>query len=427
MNRFLNIAIGCLTAILLTNIPALAETVAQALQRGDGDAARAALTAQVAGRPDAGLHRAHLEGMIALRQGDVQNAITIFRAILDVAPDFEPSRLWLIRALQAAGQGNLATAQARRLASQTEDTRLRDQLLNQIATTQGARRGGVALRFALLPSTNITAGTSTETVLIDGLPFVLDPGSRAASGLGVTLGATAWRSWALGPSWTAIGSASLDHRKFNTALKPDETDLALRFDAAYRGQRGNIAFGPRFSLLFQDGKRARRQAGLGLSATYLAAPRLRFFLTAEVLQQRFPQSPFRDGTRASATPGLQWALARQTILTVELPILRETTRAAHLAHTDLAFGVGVSTRLGRGLNLGVGALAGRNAYDGLYPGFAVARTDRVKSLRLNLSHESFQMRGLVPELSLTRKWQSSNIPLHRMTTTDVALSLSRRF
>lgn len=427
MKPLLSKVICGLTAIVISIAPAQGETIAQAMQRGDADAARAALTKQVAGRQDAGLHRAHLEGMIALRQGDPDTAIEIFRGILSVAPDFEPSRLWLIRALQLSGQHHSAITQARRLATQTEDARLRDQLLNQITTARDTRRGGVALRFALLPSTNITAGTSTETVLIDGVPFTLDPGSRAASGVGVTLGATAWHSWSLSPSWDAIASASLDHRWFNTEFKPDETDLALRLDAAFRGKRGSVSFGPRFALLFQDGDRARRQAGVGMSAIYLAAPRLRVFLTAEVLRQNFPQAPFRNGTRASATPGMQWALSQQTILTVELPILRETARAPHLAHTDLALGVGLSTQIGRGFNLGVGTLAGRNAYDGAYPGFDIARTDRVRSLRLNVSHDRLQFRGLMPEISVTRKWQSSNIPLHKMTTTDVALSLSRRF
>lgn len=427
MNGLRCTALLWLTAILVATTPARAETVAQALQRGDATAARTALNAQIEGRPDAGLHRAHLEGMIALRQGDATNAISIFRAILDVAPEFEPSRLWLIRAHHAAGQGELAMSQARRLASQTEDTALRDQLLNQIAAAQGPRRSGIALRFALLPSSNLTGGTSTETVVIDGLPFTLDERSRKASGIGVTLGATAWRSWALGPSWTAIGSASLDHRKFNTSVKPDETDLALRLDAAYRGEKGSVAFGPRLSLLFQEGQRARRQAGLGLSATYLATPRLRIVVTAEILQQRFPQSPFRNGTRVSATPGLQWALSQHTILTLELPMLRETARAAHLAHRDFALGAGLSTRFESGLHLGVGALAGRNRYQGAYPGFGFARSDRLRSLRVSLSHERVQMRGLVPEIGVTRMSQSSNIPLHSMTRTDVSLSLSRRF
>lgn len=427
MKRFSKVIIGGLAALFILNSQAQSETVEQALRRGDAQAARVALSEQIAGRKDAGLHRAQLEGMIALRQGDPDTAIKIFRGILAIAPTFEPSRIGLIRALEASGQRSSAITHARRLASQTEDGHLRDQLLSQIAMAEGARRGGVALRFALLPSSNITGGTTTETVLVGGVPFTLDPASREASGVGLTLGATAWRSWSLGRSWNATASASVDFRTFNTALKPDETELALRLDASHRGPRASVAFGPRYSMLFQDGSRARQQAGIGMNAAYLAAPRLRFFLSAEMLRQTYPQADFRNGTRTSVTPGLQWALSPQTILTAELPMLRESARARHLAHKDVALGIGLATRMSGGLNLSVSVLGGRNAYDGIYPGFTLARTDHVKSLRLSISHNKVQVRGLMPELSVTRKWQSSNIPLHDTRTTDFALSLSRRF
>ncbi|MCF8486073.1 MAG: surface lipoprotein assembly modifier [Rhodobacteraceae bacterium] len=427
MKQFASALIGGMAAVLLFTGSVQAETVGQALRRGDAEAARAALSAEVAGRKDAGLHRAQLEGLIALRQGEPAKAMQIFRAILEVAPGFEPARLGLVKALEAAGQRGTAIVQARRLALQTEDQGLRDQLLSEVALAEGPKRGGVALRFGLLPSSNITGGADADTVLVGGVPFTLDLASRKAGGVGATVGATAWHRWSLGKEWTATASASVDLRLFNTALKADETDVGLRLDLSRQGPRGSVSFGPRFAMLFQDGDRARRQAGVGLNATYFASPRLRFFLSAEVLRQDFPQSSFRDGTRSSATVGLQWALSRETFLTVEVPMLRETAVAAHLAHKDLGLGIGLATQLRGGLNLGVSVFGGRNAYDGVYPGFTVARRDDVKSLRLRLSHDKVKIRGLVPELSVTRKWQASTIPLHDVTTTDVALSLSRRF
>ncbi|TVP72728.1 MAG: DUF560 domain-containing protein [Rhodobacteraceae bacterium] len=404
-----------------------AETMAQALQRGDAVAAREALSRHLARRPDAGLHQAQLEGLIALRAGDADGAIAIFRDILAVAPDFEPARMWLIRALHAAGQLGAAVAQAHQLASRTEDAQLRDQLLTQLATVRHHPRAGLALRFALLPSSNITAGSATRTVMIDGVPFMLDPASRATSGLGVTLGATAWYRWTLGPMMTAIVSASLDHRRFSTSRKPDETELALRLDVTRRGPRSTLTFGPRVTQLFQAGDLTRQQAGFGTSAAGLVTARLQLFIHAEYLRQRFPRAEFRDGIQIRVTPGLHYALSQDTRLTLELPVLRETARAAHLTHTDLALGLGLSTRLGDELHLGVSTLLGRNTHDGVYPGFSVARRDRVRSLRVTLSHDRLQFQGLVPQLTLTRRWQSSNIPLHRMRATDVALSLSRRF
>lgn len=143
MKQFGSALIGGMAAVLLFTGSVQAETVGQALRRGDAEAARAALSAEVAGRKDAGLHRAQLEGLIALRQGEPAKAMQIFRAILEVAPGFEPARLGLVKALEAAGQRGTAIVQARRLALQTEDQGLRDQLL----AGRGAKARGRGAAF----------------------------------------------------------------------------------------------------------------------------------------------------------------------------------------------------------------------------------------------------------------------------------------
>ena len=406
---------------------AQSRALTESLARGDVVRARAILDAEVAGRADAALHRAHLEGLIALRQGDAGKAVEIFEAIVDIAPGFAPARLALVQALHAAGRRGPALAQARRLANMTEDAQLRDALLDQIALSEGARHGGVALRFSLLPSSNITGGASAETVMLGGVPFVLDPASRKARGTGVALGVTAWRSWTLGRAWTATAAASLDRRLFDTALKPHESELSLRLTAAYRSARAEVSFGPRLALLRQSGGLARRQVGLGMAGAWLMSPRAQLTLTGDWLRQDYPQAPFRSGTLTSLVPGVHWAVGKRTTLFAEAPMLRETAAAPHLAHRDLGLVLGVATQTAGGLTLGLSAYAGRNRYDGVYPGFDLARKDKVRSLRLSLSHERFVLHGLRPEISLTRKWQDSTIPLHDLTTTDVGLSLARRF
>lgn len=409
------------------NGPLQAQTIGQSLKAGDYDVARATLEKQVGTRKDANLHRAHLEGMIALRRGQPAEAIRIFRAILEIAPKFEPARMQLIRALEVNGQRGAAIGEARRLAGSTEDQRLRDQLLDQIALAKGPRRSGVALRFSILPSTNITGGTSNETVLIGGVPFVLDPASREASGVGLNFGLSAWHQWELGRNTRGTLSASIDHRVYDTSLKTDETEVGLRIDIAHRMQRGSVTFGPRYTLLFQGGEEARSQLGFGLNGSYLISPRVRLTYSAEWLKQKFNGQSFRDGTRLSVTPGVQWALSRQTTLSAELPMLRETANAAHLAHRDIGLGLGISTRLENGLGLGLFASVGRNTYDGQFPGFTFARKDTVRTLRISANHEAIKIGPFIPEISVTQKWQSSNVPIHDVTTTDFGLSFIRRF
>ena len=420
------IAAAGFAAILLPH-PLQAETVAEALTRGDAPAARVALEAEVKGDPEADLLRAQLEGIIAMRAGDFAKAATIFQGILKVAPGYEPARLQLYRALDRMGQRQEAMTHARRIAATTDDRNLRDALLSQIARDRNARPGGVALRFSLLPSTNITGGARTSTVVIGGVPFELDPASREAAGIGISVGATAWRSFEIARDWRATLSGSVDARMYDTNLRADETDLGLRFDLSRRWARGNISFGPRLAVLFQDGTEARRQVGFGLSADLKLNRRLWLGVSAETLDQRFAGADFRRGTKSTASVGLRWAATPSIWLTGELSGARETALAKHLAHSDLGLGLGVETQLRGGTVFGADVFVSRNTYDGDFPGFSAPRRDNVKSVSLSVRDPRISWRGVTPEFSVTRKRQASNIPIHDTWTTDFGLSFSKRF
>ena len=431
LRRFLRRQAGrcaaLLMACLLAAAPARAETIEAAVRRGDYPAARALLEAQVSGKPGADLHRQHLEGLIALRGGDPARAAAIFRAILARNPGYEPARLQLIVALDQMGQEGQAVRQAEQLAATTDDARLREGLLAEIATRKDARQGGVALRFSLLPSSNVTGGTRAESVTIGGLPFVLDPTSREAGGIGLNLGITAWHGWDLSETWRATVSASADRKVYDTDLRADETELGLRLDFSRKGKTSTLAFGPRFTLLFQNGDEVRRQAGLGGRAIWRLGPRAALTFSGEWLDQSFASAPHRDGHKATGSLAFSWMLSPQTMLTIGLPFEREKARADHLSHRDLGLAVGVQTRFDGGLRLGLDLSVSGNRYDGLYPVFGVARKDEVSSLRLSISNPKVGWRGLMPEFSITRKHQDSNIPLHETWTTDFGLSLVKRF
>jgi hypothetical protein len=404
---------------------AQADTLELALKRGDATAARAALEAQVAGKPDADIHRAHLEGLLAMRRGDLRQAEAMFRAILARYPGFEPSRVQLVIVLDKLGDP-AARQEARRLAETTRDAGLRARLARKIDTQGRSDKSGVQFRFALLPSSNLTGGPKTDTILLGGLPFRLDPGSRQAAGVGLSLGLVAWRNWELSPDWQLTLSGSADRRVYDTDAKPDETEVGARLAFAHKASWGGLSMGPRTAVLFQHGKVVRRQAGLAVEAAVLTGEKTRLNFSAEVLRQRFPQSAFRDGTLSRAQIGLRWAASRDTTFHLNLPVERETAEADHLSHLELGIELGVQFRRGQ-MGIGLAAATSLDRYDGVYPGFDVARKDKVSSLELTLKHDKLNWQGMVPELSITRTRQDSNIPLHDSWTTDVGLNLVKRF
>jgi outer membrane protein len=411
---------------LLLAVGARAGTVDEALQRGDASAARAALEAEIANQRDANLHRAHLEGLIAMQQGDLAKAETIFQSILTASPGFEPSRLQLVIVLEKLGRSREAAIEAERVAATTKDARLRKALQERGAVERTAPRAGVDLRFALLPSTNLTGGPSAETVMIGGLPFRLDPASREAAGIGLSFGMTAWRRWDLANNWRLTLSGSADARLYEIEEKSDETEFGLRLDFGRTAKRGALSFGPKLSVLVQGDSIARRQVGMGLAGNFVTGQKSRIIFSTELLRQIFPETPYRDGNLARGMIGFRWALKSDAMLSLEIPALRETATVAHLSHSDLGLGLNLQIQSGD-LGIGLGISVSQNRYDGVYPGFGVAREDIVKNLRLSLRHDAVNWKGLAPELSITRKNQDSNIPLHDSWTTDIGISLVKRF
>lgn len=448
--------IGILIVFSATTI-ATADAVDDALLRGDADAARTALETQVAGRKDGQLLRNHLEGIIAMRAGDYAKAAHIFRNIRAVSPGFEPARMQLAIAMERSNQSNTRSAQV--MAAPSSKQRPRAKLgaaigakrataavvASEVSATPATgtlpiiarpvairpaptmRKGGVTFRFALLPSTNLTEGTSAETVLIGGLPFTLDPASRQKAGVGLTFGTTAYYRWDLAKDWRAMLSGSADARLYDTALKPNETEFGLRFDLTHRFRRGTLSFGPRATLLFQNNDETRRRIGLGFSGNYVVQPRLRIGYSAEVLNQTYAGAAFRDGYKATMSIGLDWLATPDTKLSLGLNGVKETAEAVHLAHRDVGLSLGAETKFGSDTTVSVNFFSGRNLYEGNYPVFDVARKDRVTSLTLTFSDRRIEWKGITPQFSVTRRHQDSNIPLQEFWSTDLSLNFAKLF
>ena len=138
-----------------------------------------------------------LTGMIALRQGRLKEAILNFRRALDVQPKATRIRLELARALYDARRDeesdyNFRLAIADRPPAPVIATIIR---FRESIRTRRAWRLNVSL--AIVPDSNINAASNTDRIDILGIPFNIDPASRARLGVG----------------WVASGDASLRLRR----------------------------------------------------------------------------------------------------------------------------------------------------------------------------------------------------------------------
>lgn len=408
-------------------VPAQAQTPLDFVRAGDYAGARALLKREVQGRPDAPLHLAFLEGVILEHEGRPKEAASLYRQILKIAPGFAPARKALAIVLANMGNQRAALYQAERLSATTTDARLRADLQQDIAAMGGAKRGGIALRFALLPSTNANHATSEQTVVIGGIPFVLTPASRQASGVGLTYGATAWHTWLLSESWLATGQLSFDHWAYDNKLIPRQSLATGRIDLNGTFGRAAVSFGPRIDRAWQDGARYRDRTGFGASASYGLTHRSNLELDLSYYRQVYPGQGYLDGHLITVTPGYSLRIAKGWTFGFGLPLVRETTRRDYLDHKDAGFqlSVGQATRYGLKSRLDLGYSV--NHYGGIYPGMGVARRDKVVTVSFVISDERFQLGGMVPQFSVTRTIDMSNISIQSYQSTDFGISLVRQF
>ena len=409
--------------LLLLAAPAPAATPLELVREGRFAEARAALAPAIAGRADAALHAAFLEGLIAARQGNNDGAIRIFREILRVAPDYAPARRELAALLLITRQGEAALYHAERLDS--SNARLREQIRAAVAAGAGPSRGA-ALRFSLVPSTNANRGTQAEEITIGGLPFRIDDGARAGRGTTATLGGTAWRRWRLSPAMTGTLTGSLDQSAFDDD-RADQTVAAASFLLSRAMGRARLTFGPTYEARWLDGDLALKRPGLALAASAPLGERGRLLFSLEAQAQRFPGASFRDGERFEAALGYRRLAAPGLVLGIALEAERETAGVPHLGRSELGLRLEAEREWRGGLITDLELARHWDNYDGDFPGFAVPRADRVTALSLRLRHRGLAWRGLAPEVSLTALRSGSNVQFYDYDAVDVGMHLSREF
>ena len=405
---------------------AQAATPQDYLEQGNYDAARASLAQLVKGDPNGPLHQAYLEGQILMRQNQPAAAVDLFRDLVRIAPDYEPARRELTLLLAYRGDVTAARYHAERLVAETADEQLRAGLQTFILNNTSRKPGGFALRFALLPSSNQTRGSAEQEILIGGVPFTLNPASRASSGVGLSIGGTAWRRWQWNERWSGVGTASLDAKFYDSALNTETTAVA-RFDVIRGGQRGRFSFGPIAELSFSDSDIVRRRWGAELRGAYQLRPRDLVSGALRFDRQTYDQSPFRDGHRMRASVSYQHRLTPTLGLSFGLSQLRETTQRAHLDHHETGVSMGIDKQWKSGLSTGAILAYEQDRYDGIFPGTTTPREDDITSLTFTVQHNKVQIGKYVPRITYTYTRAKSNVALFDYDSHDIGASLSLKF
>jgi outer membrane protein len=328
----------------------------------------APLLEALAQAPQISMERDFLVGYSAIEQGKTQEAVRIFRKILDKHPDQTRVRLELGRALMLQGK-TLNADHHFRLAQQDRD--LPDEVAAMVRSTRGVlrtkRNWAFNMDFGFAPDSNITNGTNAETVSVNvgafDLPLQLDESARKKSGTGqfLTTSASA-RFGFIGESRllvegnsqvTNYSGKSFDDLSLELAVGPevdlnDRTQLtvqALGSQRWYGGSRAATGFGLRAGI----------QRDLGDIS--------RIGLTIDGRRQDSGFSTAYSGWQFGAYASYERVIARRFIASATFFGRRDALNSKAYASFETGANLGIGGELPKGLNGSVSVGASQAWYD----------------------------------------------------------------
>lgn len=417
------------TAVFLTLSPSASAapagaTTLELLQSGQYAAARTSLEKETRGHEDGVKLRALLEAMIQRHKGNVQQALVMLRTLVRDHPDFVPARRTLASTLARTGQSDRALFHAQYLLRQTTNQSQREETQAYIDRNAGPERG-LSLRFSLKPSSNINNGSEDAVVTIGSKQF---RGAAPESGIGVSLGATAWQRWHLTEDWNATLSGSVDGTFYDQVLD-DEVTARVSLGFGRNWKRGYVSIAPTYERSFLAGDFHRQRLGVQLRGAWRLDAKRQISGRIAHWRQTHPEARDHfDGHRTNGELSFAYLLSRSSKLSLSIPFEFERTERARLDHNEVGLDITWDKNWKNGLTTGVTLGLSNNHFLGPFiDGGETRRDDTAKSIGLSLRHRKVKLGKFIPELRYTYTRTRSNIALYDYDKHEINLGIFRSF
>lgn len=358
-------------------------------------------------------------------QGQFAGAAVELRRLLDEKPGAAAARLELAALLDRMGDKEGALRHMRALQASRlppEVTRLVDRYSNAL---RAARPIGASFEVAIAPDTNIGRSTSSDTLGTVLGDFAIDEGSKAKSGIGLSVRGQAFRRLPVGSNarllLRAAGSADL-------YAKPRFNDVALDFAAGPELDVGRNRIGVELGATQRwfGQKPHVRSVRIAAALTRPLGRRSQMRAAASVSRIDNRLNDLQDGMAVSATAGLEHALSATTGVAASLSADRLSARDPAYSTTGWRAGAFAWRDVGRA-TLTLGAEYGRLQADERLALLPEERSDRLTRLTLGAAFRQLGFAGFAPVTRLVIERNRSNVAFHEYSRTRTELGLVRAF
>jgi tetratricopeptide (TPR) repeat protein len=383
----------------------------------------APLIARLRSVPEPSLQVLFLSGALYLVQGRYREAAEEFRLMLARDPSLVRPRLELARALFLAGDYQTARYHFEQVLASPLPPRVQSNILNFILMIR-EQLPSFAFTFDVVSDSNPKQATSSEVVIIGGLPFVLSDSSRADSARGVML--TGYGKVPLPKDRTWYGRGYLERTEYPGS--------ELDFTYGHLGAGKLLPMG-RHRVELEAGAHVAHYAketlyhggSARISDFIRVLPTWAVTIAADAKQLRYRDLPFLSGWQRVGSAELRHAIDPQSSLAIGASYVNSIAQEDAYSYN----GAAGSVRYVREWKGGwIGSLSyqyGQQEYDEADPFFGVERDDRESRAELGITNRLLSYRSVAPRLTIGTTERKSNIDLYSYRRTFVRVGLVTEF
>jgi hypothetical protein len=363
--------------------------------------------------------------MLESKRGNLTQAATLLRQVVDARPSAARPRLELAGLLDRMGDKDGAWRQVRAIHAAGLPPGVARLVDRYSEALRAQRPSGASLEIALAPDSNINRATRSDTLGTVLGDFEIADDGKAKSGTGLSLHAQAYRRLPLG------GDAGLLVRLSGLA------DL-------YKGTRFNdiaadVAIGPELNL-------GRNRVQLELGATqrwfgqkpFMRSARvaatvshplgslamLRLSGSAALIDNQM--NDLQDGRSFSGQASIERALSATTGIAVSGALDRQSLRDPGYSTTGWRAGLTAWRDIGR-MTVTAGVELGRLHADERLLLFPDKRMDRYSRLSIGATFRQLQLRGFAPVARFSIERNKSSVAFYDFRRTRSELGIVRAF
>ncbi|TRD21727.1 porin family protein [Palleronia caenipelagi] len=370
--------------------------------------------------------RIFFDGQVRKARGQHKSAISLFRQMLRIRPNHLNARRELAHTLLLSDNFEAAELSFRDLLRMDPNPRMRAGYRDFIDEIHRHQPVTVRTHLAVLPSTNVNRGSAARSFDTEIGRFVIDPASRARTGLGIETGIGGHVRHQNAPGQLSMLSWGLEGTVYGDSIQNTLTaHAALSYSLTKGSSTWTIA--PYFRRIWRRDHTGNVAVGMGVSFGQMLRPGVTLLVSGSREYRTYPRLDGYDGRYSSLGGELIWQPSPSLTIRGGLEIGQSALDRAFLSHRSISLTAEATKRWQGGLETGIGVEFGEGRFDADYPLMGQPRSDHLRALSLTIGHDAVRIWGGSPRLTCTIRRDRSNIGLFDQNTSECRATLSRAF